>query len=207
MRLLLPGILVVIIIGIFFFFSQPQSKPGLQIVSNEVTSTPPSPWKTYKNDQYGFEITYPKIGVVVKADGLSEGECGQAIKQEDIYPAIILFDNFFEIKIIDFKGSIEDYLKSQRAANIYETTEIASGSANQALAIGNLKKGVEYARGFPPLVYTKAIFKKGDKLFVMKATQIPNNFGGCIAPDMADPVKYPEIAKIKWDLSKSIKFN
>lgn len=207
MKLLLPVILVVIIAGIFLFFFKPANKPDLQVIPNKVTVTPPpSPWKTYKNDQYDFEITYPRIGVVVNKDGSSEGECGQAIRQEDKYPVDIQVDNFFNIKIIDFKGSIEEYLKSQRAANIYETQELASGSATQALAIGNLKKGVEYARGLPPLVYTKALFKKGDNIFVVKATQFPNNFGGCIAPDMADPVKYPEIAKIKWDISKSIKF-
>ncbi len=204
-------IVVAIIIGslAFWYFLRMQTNytsPILPRLSVGPTPTP-SPFKTYTNEKYGFTITYPRMGVVAHENDMSKGECGGAIKEDAKDATLITVDNFMTIQVQAFPGPVQDYLKSAGAANIYETTNIATASASEdALLIGDLKKGVEYARGFPPLVYTKAIYKKGDKLFIMKATQFPNNFGGCVLPEMVDPIKFPDIAKQKWDITQSLKF-
>lgn len=162
-----------------------------------------SPWKTYQNSQYGFELQYPAKGIVLGEKDNLAGGCGQSIKEQK---GQILVDNFFEIKVIGGQKTVEDYLAGIGAKNQYNLESFITSGADEAVEVLGLKKGAEYAVGYPPLVYVTYIFRKGSNIFLIKDFLHSENIGGCINPKVLDPVKYPEFANKDWDLKKSFKF-
>ncbi|MDO8639087.1 MAG: hypothetical protein Q7R43_05930 [Candidatus Daviesbacteria bacterium] len=203
---LLVVFLLLLVGGIWFFTRQPTSSSVIsQVTSLKVSPTPtPSPWKTYKNDQYGFELTYPREGVLVTDKGNIEGECGNAIGEES---GKINVDNFFQVKVIDWSGTIQDYLVSKGAGTIYNTEIIEGSRALEGLYLVGLKKDFEVAVGYPPLLYVKYLFKKGNNLILVSNYLHPTNLGGCINPDVIDPIKYKKYLDLGWDQKNSFKFN
>lgn len=205
-----PVVLIVIILlisavfGGFYFWGKPTNKLP---VPNQIFASPtptPSPWKTYKNDKYGFEITYPREGVIITDKGNVEGECGKAIKESS---GKIDVDNFFQVKIVNWTGTIADYLLSQGAGKIYNTEIIEGSGALEGLYLVGLKKDFEVAVGYPPLLYVKYLFKKGDNLYIISTYLHPENLGGCINPEVLDPVKYKKYIDLGWNQKTSFKFS
>lgn len=206
--------LTLIIIAIFaylvilYFYNQstqlPTNVQGVNSIPKPVSAPPHSPWKTYENQENKFKITYPRAGVVWDEGKLEEKECGNAIKEEE---GGVLVDNFYKLKIVPFTATLEEYLISKGAPYAYEREVIEDSGADEAVKLMGLKKGFEIAVGFPPLVYVKAVFKKGDQIFLMQEiVHNPTNSGGCVQPSVVDPTQYPEIAKQNWDITTSLKF-
>lgn len=165
--------------------------------------TPAEIWKTYTNSNYNFELTYPKLGVIVGEEGHTEGECGSAVKEEQ---GRILVDSFFDIKIISWQDTIDDYLKQKGALNAYNFETILDSGADEGVEVLGLKSDVSYAVGYPPLRFITHIFKKGDKLFLVEDFHNSEYFGGCLNPRTLDPIQYAHIVKLEWDLKNSFKF-
>lgn len=170
-----------------------------------IISPPASPWKTYTNNILGFDITYPRVGVVVTEEGYQQGECGLAIKESS--KETILIDNFYKIKTVDWEGTLDEYLVKAGAKNSYETAPLEGSGAEEAVELLRLKEGFEIAVGYPPLAFTKAVFKKGDNIYLMQTFNVVNNFGGCILPATADPTQFSDYHKLDWNILTSIKFN
>lgn len=202
-------IIVVIVFGIvgYLFFKQTQlstNVKGVNLIPKATPTSAPSPWKIYENEKYKFKITYPRVGAIWNEGELNEGECGNAIKEDN---EVILVDNFYKLKKTPFEGTLEEYLTSQRAANAYEREAIVESGADEAIKLLGLKNGFEVAVGFPPLAYVKAIFKKGDSVFlIQEIVHNPSNAGGCVQPAVVDPTKYPEISNQNWDIVTNFKF-
>lgn len=205
-------LLLIVIIGAFVVTVKNIKKPFNISSINQVVklnSTPKptsSSWKSYKNSEFGFEVTYPSYGVIAQKDSLVEGVCGNAIKVEAQDKATISVDNFFKIKVIPWNSTVTDYMISQGAGNVYNTASVSASLADEAIELKDLRAGVEYARGYPPLIYVIGLFKKGNSLFVMQTFQNPTNFGGCILPKTVDPAKYPQIFQNNWNPTQSLKF-
>lgn len=204
-------VLVAVSVATYFIFKVEETKvtqARQASIKNSPSPYPsPSPWKVYTDEINSFSITYPRTGVVLNQDEKNKGECGNSIIADSgINTDNVLVDNFFEIRVIKWNGSIEDYMKSQGATKAYDTHKVEGTNAQEALALDGLAKGVEYARGYPPLMYVKALYLDQGKLYLMKTVQNPVNFGGCIPPHMADPSQYPDITRTKWDMTSSIKF-
>lgn len=189
---------------IYSFFLLQQGKnpisPSFLTIKSLPTPTPINFWKTYINEKYGFTLSYPAKGIVQGEKETFEGECGKAIKETTHE---ITFDNFFAIKIIAWKDSIDNYLISRGAKNQYEFEKILTANADEAVKVGNLKKGVEYAIGYPPLMYISHLFKKADRLFLFVDLQNPSNIGGCLPFSSLDPLK---LKNLKPDIQKTFKF-
>lgn len=195
-------LLILIALGGFYFWNKsanklPAPKVPINVLVSPTPTPTPSPWKTYVNEKYGFQVTYPKTGVILTEKSYIEGECGTAIKE--IKPGIIDVDNFFQVKIIDWKGTIADYLVSQRAGDIYNTEVIEGSGADEGIYLVGLKKDFETAVGYPPLLYVKYLFKKGNNLVIVSTFLHPENLGGCINPEVLDPSKYAKYTNSGWD--------
>lgn len=208
---MLPKVLVLVLVifvlagGYFYWQKVDKVSEYTPVVVRPVPSIPLSPWKVYKNAENNFTVTYPKTGLIWSKDGSFVGECGSVIKEEK---NIVSVDNFYKIKKVSFEGSLDEYLVSQRAKNAYITEPLADTGADEALKLVRLKPDFEIAVGYPPLLYTKAVFKRNDEVFLLQEIIYnPDNEGGCVQPSVVDPSKYPDIAKLEWDLPKSIKFS
>lgn len=214
LSLLIIIVLVIFLVGIgTWYYVRVKNIPTTAItpasIISQVTPKPtatPSSWKTYRNVDFNLDITYPAKGVITEKEDTFEGECGNAIKIDSVNKNILLVDNFYKIKRIDWDGNIESYLMSQGAAKVYDTHIVTGTNADEALALDNLAKGVEYAVGMPPLSFVKAIFKKGSSLYVVSLFQYHTNYGGCTDPLTLAPDLHPEITKLKWDITTSLKF-
>lgn len=164
-------------------------------------------FKTYVNTKFGFEFKYPAKGVIQKEKETAEGECGDSIKEN---ADGILVDNFFQIKIMDWQGTIDDYLIQIGARNKYELETIEASNADEAIKVISIKKGLELSSiGFPPLMYVSNIYKKDTNLFIiMHKTHPPEpiNLNGCLNPKDLDFTKYPQYANQIWDVAASFKF-
>jgi hypothetical protein len=101
---------------------------------------------------------------------------------------------------------LDEFIASKGAANKYDLEKIISTNADEAVAFKGLKKGVEYAVGYPPMAYTAALYKKGELILQIISIQNPGNFGGCLNPDLVDPVKYDKYKKLDWKLENNLKF-
>jgi len=211
-----PIILVLVVLlilavlgGVYLWKNQSNNKLSLPVkVPIEALALPtptptPSSWKTYKNNQYGFELIYPKEGVIVTDKGNIEGECGQSIKESG---GKIDVDNVFQVKIMDWSGTIQDYLISKGAGKIYNTEVIEGTGADEGMYLVELKKDFEIAVGYPPLLYVKYLFKKGNNLIIVSTFLHPENMGGCINPEVIDPIKYKKYLDLGWDPKNSFKF-
>lgn len=199
------GLLLAALAGSWYFIQVQNAKPVVSPVRAVQPPTPtPSPWKTYTNNKYGFIIDYPIEGVIHQEDEYLEGECGQAIKEEK--GGKIVFDNLFEMQIVPWKGSVDEYLISKGAKNAYESELLTGSGADEAIHLVGLKKDFEVAVGYPPLVYTHYVYKKGENIFTVKTPPTHNNPGGCVNPNIIDPVKYAKYQKEGWDFAKSFRF-
>src|SRR3989338_5411933 len=61
------GVIVIVLIagGLYFIVDKKSEKPNQQTSTDDINSTTAN-WKTYKNDQYGFEIKYPNDYEITK---------------------------------------------------------------------------------------------------------------------------------------------
>lgn len=214
-------LLIVLIIGAVtggaYFLKKAPTLPVIQ-ASIQATVTPiptitptPTPivWKTYTNSIYGFSLNYPKKGMILGEEDYFEDECGNSIKEKtDALGYHIRFDNFFEVKIIKREKNIEEYLKSIGAYKMYDLEPITGSGADEAVKVIGLKKGSEIAVGYPPLMYTTHIYKKGDNIFSVIGLENPNKgWEGCTAAVVLDPVAHAHLEVRDWDIAKSLKFN
>ncbi|RJP46928.1 MAG: hypothetical protein C4584_00940 [Armatimonadetes bacterium] len=163
----------------------------------------PSPWKVYTNDKYGLQIRYPLLGVIHEKDRYIEGECGQVLKEQKNE---IILDNLFKIKIVGWQGTIAEYLTVLGAKNQYDLELLDNAGAEEAVKVIGLKKGAEYAVGYPPLVYVQAIYKKNGNIFIVKSIPFHQTLGGCIDPAVMDPVKYAKFQDQEWKTINNLKF-
>ncbi|MCL5783924.1 MAG: hypothetical protein M1142_01015 [Patescibacteria group bacterium] len=188
-------------------------------VNAQVATPSPTPtpilWKTYTNSKYQFQLTYPAQGMVLTKEGYREGECGQAIgegtqQSNRIIPGpvqeTIKMDNFFEIVVLNWPGTIDQYLESLGVKNKYDIFSFSSSGADEAIQVIGLKPGKEYAIGYPPLAYVNYIYKKEDNLFLIKGLYDPENYGGCIAPSQLDPAAHDHLKIKNWDIKQSLQF-
>jgi len=144
--------------------------------------------KSYTNLKYGFQVTYPAQGQVLTDRGIVSGQCGNAIREvSDQYTKEgILIDNFFEVVILDWYQSVNEYLKSQNAGNFYNLNLIATSSAQADEAYNLVLKNNWQSltsSPTPPLPNTINIYKKGNKIFLLNALYENVSLGGCINPD------------------------
>lgn len=176
-------------------------------IKNQTTPAPFQELKTYTNTKYGFQLSYPQKGVIQTENGLSQGECGKEIKEiaEDA-GSRIMFDNIVSVQILSWTGSIEDYLISRGGKNIYNYEPVKGSGADEAIKLNGLKKGVEYAVGYPPLVFVNYIYRKNGWIFISSDFQAATNIGGCISSRATDPIKYPQISNQKWEFVKNFRF-
>ncbi len=143
--ILVVVLLILVSLVVFYFMSKSDKKlPVPHQISVQNTPIPPasptptpSPWKIYKNDKYGFELTYPKEGVALGEKSYEEVECGKFIKEGS---GKIDVDNFFQVKVVEWVGTIQDYLISQRAGKIYDTEIITGTGADEGLYLVGFKK-------------------------------------------------------------------
>lgn len=212
--LVLGLVLIILVAVVGYFYWQSSQNVNVKGVANKKSTvseifktapTPtPSPWKTYENKDNNFQITYPRKGVTWNKQGYTEGECGLAIREEK---GGVTLDNFYRVKVLPYQESLDEYLTSQRGKSAYEMEVIADSGADEATKLLRLKPDFEIAVGYPPLFYIKAVFKKGDRIYLLQEiVHNPTNEGGCVQPSVVDPTQYPDFAKQEWDLVKSIKF-
>lgn len=216
--LLIVGFLVILVLLVLVMFLGKVA--WVQISKLQIVSPPkaqptpappppitPSPWKTYINNKYNFELAYPAKGITIKETEHQEGECGTYISEKSSGgEERILVDSFFEIKIISWEGTLEDYLRQKGAWDAYNFEQILNTGADEAVEVRGLKQEVSYAVGYPPLRFITRIFKKGEKLFLIQDFHNAEYFGGCLNPKVLDPVKYTNIVNLEWDLKKNFKF-
>lgn len=188
--------------GFLVYSIQPKSESIIALAQIVKPIPPPSSWKTY-SDPAGFTLTYPRVGVVVGEHAYILAECGNKIKTEG---GILLVDNFYKIKTVDWTGTLDDYLIKAGAKNAYETKILEGSGADEAVELLRLKEGFEIAVGYPPLSFTKAVYKKGEKIYLMQTYNVVNNFGGCILPGIADPARFTDYHNLNWDITQSLKF-
>lgn len=220
-------IFFLVVLGVGAVFLIVLNKTKVNVVTSKVgpasavtslpTPTPVPSWKTYTNSKYRFELTYPKEGMILKETGFEAGECGGAIKAGGVQTGRIIsrfvsetiqVDDFFEILVLNWPKSVEEYILAIGAGDQYNLKLIEGSLAEEAVEVVGLKKGAEYAVGYPPLAYISHIYKKGGKLFLIKNLLHPQNLGGCVHPSLLDPVSHSHL-KVKssdWDLGKSWKF-
>ena len=230
LALLLIGVVVIASgFGGVYYFSK-SSKPISQVVSQTKVETPvlaaskdstqpaatltPGPrieaaWKTYTNPKYKFQFMYPAQGMIMGENGYFEGSCGSYIDEVDGSSwHHIYFDNLMDIKIKNWPNSIEDYLVGIGASGQYDLEDIQNSGADEAVKVIGLKKGKEYAVGFPPLIYINYIYKKDSNLFLFSDFQTPSvHEKGCTNPKVLDPVAHSHLRIKGWDISQSLKFN
>lgn len=200
---LLIILIAVVLVGGFYFVKSKEQKPLIKPEIKVQPTPTPSPWATYINSKYNFSLTYPKLGVIHGENEYFEGECGKEIKEQ---PNVIIFDNLAEIQIVSWDGSLDDYLVSKGAFGQYDLSPVASSSAYQLIEVIGLKKGAEYAVGYPPLVYINYIYKRDTNVFLIRIPPTHNNIGGCVNPNLVDPVKYSKYKDQGWDFKKNFTF-
>lgn len=164
---------IAFLIGGFYF--------GNKEKNNKTSTT--SELVTYKNPVYGFEITYPKQGQILNDKGqISNGVCGQAIKQEPMssYNYVWAFDNYFMITEQTFDGTIQEFLNSYPNSNLFKSTPIKVPGATEAVSITTMPGAKPEDLAKSPFAYTLKIIKKGLGMFTILSLQNPGNINGCI---------------------------
>lgn len=170
---------IAFILGGFYLGSNPQIE--VNDVANETS--------TYKNSEYGFEITYPSEGQVINEKGqMSFGKCGAAIKQTPIstYNYVLTFDNYFMVTVQNFEGSIAEYINSYPGYNLFVTKPIDVPGANEAVSITKMADANPEDLMKSPFAYTLKIIKKGNEMFQIVALQNTGNSGGCVPANDTD---------------------
>ncbi len=156
-------------------------------------------WKTYTNQEYGFQIIYPRYGEIqdpscFEAGGKCgvniKGECGSGIKEvNDAFPYIAI-DNFFGIFPEVWSGTIIDYIKQKDPTGIANFSVVNVPTADEAVKI-------DYDTNKPgSLAYYIYIFKRGSTLFSVRGFQNSGNAAGCVTYDKS----------LNWDIAKSFSF-
>ncbi|RJQ37281.1 hypothetical protein C4559_03870 [Candidatus Microgenomates bacterium] len=179
----------------------------ISTIISSPTPTPTPSFKKYENVKYGFELLYPAKGITEKENKFKEAECGNAIKETNDG---ILVDNFFLIRILNWQGTLDDYLVQKGAKNIYDFKKIETSNADEALEVIDLKKGLEVASiGYPPLMYISSLYKNNNMIFLFVHLPHPPNQTdpkGCLNPKDLDPNKFAKYVDQKWDIIQSFKF-
>ncbi len=187
--------------------TQMQSPQNTTVQPNTLISD----WKTYRNETYGFELTYPANGIDYEGNAI---ECGNAIEAASpgYIPnglvAYINIDNFFGISGEDWDKSLQEYVqehsqlqedwKGMSINDLYEITPISDSNADDAVQIKYARGGFEKGAGADnaPFGHTIALFTKNGKLFTILDYQDHASMKGCTVP------KKPS----NWDIPNSIKF-
>ncbi|RJP47558.1 MAG: hypothetical protein C4584_00185 [Armatimonadetes bacterium] len=205
--ILIPITIAIFIIAFtsFYFISQSATnQPISQVIPKPtLTPTPIPTTKTYTNSEYGFMVTYPIEGIVFDIQKSKPGKCGNLIKKEN---QDIRIDNLFIVKVTNWTNTLNDFLKSKGALDEYELIPLQNTGADAAFEVGPLKKDVEYAVGFPPLMYIESIYKKGDYIFMTSYSPTMEKAGGCLNPAHLDQTKYPMYYDESWNIKNNIKF-
>ncbi len=168
----ISGVLAFILGGIFL-----GSSPNVDV--DEVAGKT----SVYKNNDYGFEITYPTEGQVIDANGkMTPGKCGATIKPTPIssYNYVLSFDNYFMVTEQDFDGSIAEFINSYPGYNLFNTKPIDVPGANEAVSISKKADATPEDLMKSPFAYTLRIIKKGNEMFMITGLQNYGNPGGCV---------------------------
>lgn len=175
------------------------AKPTSALVANIDESN----WNTYTDAKYGFQLIYPKFGVIsgdycYEAGGKCQphrGECGKAIHEVSDQLHYIAIDNFFGIFPETWTGTITDYVKQKDPAGITKYTVLNLPSSDEAVKIEGLVANKQM-EGPPPFAYTLYLLKKSNLLLSINSFQNPGNKGGCESYDKT----------LNWDIPKSFSF-
>ncbi len=189
MKKILPlflGVILLFIASSLFLINNKTSKAQYSQTTRDHYSTTPSPenknFNTYKNDKYNFSINYPLKSL---DPGGSVISCGGFIKDNDatMFPPdeTVVLDNIATVRILSWDKSINQYIKSQSAEDLYNLEKIMNSGADEAIAVNGLKSAWA-GPGYSPMGYVLDLYKKDGKLFLVMAHQ---NFlnAGCINPE------------------------
>lgn len=208
MRKIIPfGIVALIVIGVSAFLLVSRSATTPYNATNPASyNTIPSPATTnlslYTNDKYRFTLEYPKVGLDHQNNLI---DCGKFISENNTLFApdnSLIIDNIAIIEVAAWSKSIEDYISSQGAAGIYNTSKILSSGADDGVKIDGLKTPWS-GEGYAPLGYVSDIYQRDGKLFLVQNQQNFMN-DGCIAPK--DLSAAPSSVDRTWRIEDHLRF-
>ena len=209
MRKIIPiGIVIIIILGLALYLIVSRSTQTPYNNTNPTSyNTSPSPATTnlnlYTSDKYRFTLEYPRVGLDPNQNLI---DCGKFISENSSLFApdnSLVVDNIALIEVINWNKSIDEYISSQGATGIYNTSKILSSGADNAIKIDGIKTAWT-GEGYAPMAYVADIFQKDGKLFI---TQNQQNFinNGCIAPK--DLNAAPTSVDKTWRIEDHLRFN
>ena len=183
-RIILVGAIFVILLALlgFSMYNKTPSLPQKLTFEkyNSSTQTPIQSWKEYTNKEYGFSLKYPSVGYVQDNSGVHLTSCGSDIHQEKLGDTpMIGVDNYFNILIKKFDGTLAQYVAQNSGSITYLTEPVTVSGADEALFIKGQK---ESSDSIPEIMYPAYLIKKGDHIFSINNLQNPGSKTGCLPP-------------------------
>ena len=181
--------LMLVIFTISIFISLPKHmQPKIKAVNRPTptpTSTPRPPvhlslantWKTYQNNEYGFTITYPALGMSSQGSLI---DCGNGIEDftktdnlnDKIIPTIQL-DNLLTLTLHPWGSELKDYVlaKDPNAYAKYSIIHTNIAHADEVMFFLITPSATGSATGY--FADTLALYKKQNIIFQMQEAPAP----------------------------------
>lgn len=181
--------LMLIIFAISIFISLPKHvHTKIKTVNRPIptpTSTPTPPvhlslvntWKTYQNNEYGFTITYPALGLNKQGSLI---DCGNGIEDfiktynlnDKIVPTIQL-DNLLSLTLHPWGSELKDYVlaKDDKAYTKYSIFHTHMANADEVMLFSKNLSASDSATGY--FADTLALYKKQNIIFQIQKAPSP----------------------------------